>query len=107
MHYSKGGMLSLEPYSQTSQVSEKTLNGLCCCTRWPYALLSFHCLSCEDELKLINDCASFCVCFSIIHLLLLTTTVIAQVLFFEIQTFLGGAILMLFSIFSSNNLFVH
>ena len=36
-----------------------------------YTLLTFHCgptsLSCVGELKLINDCASFLVCYSINH----------------------------------------
>ena len=69
-------------------------------------LLTFHCdpicLSCLDELKLFNDCASFFLPFlslSIILLVLFTTkNIYFSCILFEIQTCLSGAFSMLFSI---------
>ena len=55
-----------EHYWQTYRVYEKTLHGFCCRTWWSYTMLTSHCdltsLSRVDELKLINDCASFFAC---------------------------------------------
>ena len=66
------------------------------------------CLSCVDELKLINDCASFFACchyqsiFYISHpsIAVHNKTFIAVILF-KIQSFIGGVISKLFSILYS------
>ena len=62
--------------------------------------LTFHCdttwLSCIDEVNLINDCLFFSSFFIVV--IVHNKSIYCSGILFEIQTFLGGAISVLFSI---------